>query len=125
VIERAGLLRIKGYVGKLRQPRDIGDAAGLVRDLFVRQFPNLTEEDWRAWARNTWEQKDGRLALTYDPALARISSRSAPRAAFPDLWAAFDALTRVPVLLIRGGLSDLLLEKNGGRDGWLATPISS
>jgi pimeloyl-ACP methyl ester carboxylesterase len=111
VIERAGLLRIKGYVGKLKQPRDIGQAAGLVRDLFAAQFPNLTEEEWRAWARNTWEDKDGRLALTYDPALSRNLEPIGPESHIPDLWTAFDALERVPVLLIRGGLSDLLSEE--------------
>jgi pimeloyl-ACP methyl ester carboxylesterase len=79
--------------------------------LFGAQFPNLTERDWQAWARNTWEQKDGRLALTYDPALARNLEPIGPESGIPDLWAAFDALTRVPVLVIRGGLSDLLSEE--------------
>ncbi len=110
VIERAGLLRIKGYVGKLGQPRDLNEAAGLVEGLFGSQFPNLSDRDWQAWARNTWTEEGGRLVLTYDPALARTLDPIGPDSDIPDLWAYFDALKDVPVLVIRGGLSDLLSE---------------
>jgi pimeloyl-ACP methyl ester carboxylesterase len=111
VIERAGLLRIKGYVGKLGQPRDLDEAAGMVEGLFGAQFPNLTDREWQAWARNTWEDKGGRLVLTYDPALARTLDPVGPESEIPDLWGYFDGLKNAPVLVIRGGLSDLLSEE--------------
>ena len=111
VLERAGLLRIKGYVGKLAQPRDMNEAAGLLEGLFGAQFPNLTDRDWQSWARNTWEEKGGRLILTYDPALARTLDPLGPDSEIPDLWPLFDSLKDVPVLLIRGALTDLLSEQ--------------
>ncbi|NNM75206.1 alpha/beta fold hydrolase [Enterovirga aerilata] len=110
VIERAGLLRIKGYVGKLGQPRDLDEAAGMLEGLFGGQFPNLRDRDWQTWARSTWEEKAGRLVLTYDPALARTLEPIGPQSEIPDLWAAFDGLRKAPVLVIRGALSDLLSE---------------
>lgn len=110
VLEREGLLRIKGYVGKLAQPRDLNEAAGIVEGIFGRQFPKLDDRDWQAWARNTWDDKGGRLVLNYDPALARTLDGVGPEAPIPDLWRAFEALAPVPVLAIRGALSDLLSE---------------
>ena len=110
VIERAGLIRIKGYVGKLGQPKDVTDAAAIVARVFGAQFPNLAGSDWQAWARTTWEEKAGRLVLTYDPALALTVEAVGPDSEIPDLWPLFGALKDVRVLLIRGGLSDLLSE---------------
>lgn len=111
VLERAGLLRIKGYVGRLGDPRDLNEAAGIVEGVFGRQFPNLNDRDWQAWAGNTWDDKGGRLVLNYDPALARTLDGLGPDTPLPDLWAAFDALKPVPLLAIRGALSDLLSER--------------
>ena len=111
MIEREGLLRIKSYVGKLQQPRDLNEAAGMVEGLFGAQFPNLSDRDWQAWARNTWEEKESRLILSYDPALARTLDPIGSDSQIPDLWAAFDGLKNVPVLVIRGGLSDLFSEE--------------
>ncbi len=111
VIERAGLIRIKGYIGKLGQPKDLAEAAALVERVFGAQFPNLGEHDWQAWARSTWEEKAGRLVLTYDQALSRTLEAVGPESAIPDLWAYFVGLETVPVLVIRGALSDLLSEE--------------
>ena len=111
VIERPGLLRIKGYVGKLGQPRDLNEAARILESLFGPQFPDLTEPDWQSWARSTWEEAEGRLVLTYDPALARTLDPIGPESEIPDLWALFDRLKDVPLLLIRGALTDLLSEE--------------
>lgn len=108
VIERAGLLRIKGYVGRLAQPRDLAEAAGHLEALFGAQFPNLTERDWRAWAAATWDETPTGLALTYDPALARTLDALGPDAEIPELWPLFEALKAAPLLVVRGGLSDLL-----------------
>ena len=108
VIERAGLLRIKGYVGKLREPRDLDEAAGLIEGLFGQQFPELRDRDWKRWAANTWSDRTGKLVLSYDPALARTLDPIGPDAELPNLWPMFEALKSVPVLVVRGANSDLL-----------------
>ncbi len=71
VIEPKGLMRIKGYVGKLPQPRSYGEAAEILRRLFDAQFPKLTAEDWLASAHRTFKEVDGKLVTDYDPALAK------------------------------------------------------
>jgi pimeloyl-ACP methyl ester carboxylesterase len=110
VIELQGLLRIKGYVGHLPQPEDFADAAAILRRLFGSQFPKLTDADWLASAHHAFRDENGRLVPTYDPALARTLDGLTPSMAPPTLWPQFDALADVPVMVIRGMLSDLLSE---------------
>lgn len=108
VIEPKGLMRIKGYVGKLPQPASFQDAAEILRRLFDAQFPNLTGADWLANARRTFRDDNGRLVTTYDPRLAATLDGVALEKPLPALWKEFDAMAGVPVMVIRGGLSDIL-----------------
>jgi pimeloyl-ACP methyl ester carboxylesterase len=45
---------------------------------------------------------------TYDIGIAATLEDVTPEAPLPELWAQFDALSNVPVMVIRGLLSDLL-----------------
>jgi pimeloyl-ACP methyl ester carboxylesterase len=110
VIDMAGLLRIAGYAGKIAQPRDFDHGAQILRVLFGAQFPALTLNDWSAWARRTWVKQDGTLNATCDPAVAASLGTLDPSKPLPPLWAAFDALPQVPLMVIRGEYSDLLSE---------------
>ena len=108
VIEPAGLMRIKGYVGKLPQPESFDDGAAILRRLFGAQFPNLTAEDWLANARNTFKLENGRLVPTYDVKLSTTLDAFDPEQPLPALWKEFDALAGVPVMVVRGANSDIL-----------------
>jgi pimeloyl-ACP methyl ester carboxylesterase len=108
VIEPKGLMRIKGYVGKLPQPRNYEEAAEILRRLFSAQFPTQTQEDWLASARRTFKQVNGAFVPDYDVALAKTMEGVDFEKPLPPLWAQFDALAAVPVMVIRGEHSDLL-----------------
>jgi len=108
VIEPQGLMRIKGYVGKMPQPRDFDDAALILRRLFDAQFPKLSDADWLASARRAFKQQNGALAPTYDVALAKTMEGVDLEKPLPPLWKEFDALAGKPVMVIRGENSDLL-----------------
>ncbi len=109
VIEPKGLMRIKGYVGRLPQPRSFGEAAEILRRLFDAQFPKLGPEDWLTAAHRTFKQeKDGRLVPTYDVRLAKTMEGVAFDTPLPALWKEFDALANVPLMVIRGENSDIL-----------------
>jgi len=108
VIEPKGLIRIKSYVGRLPQPRTLEEGAEILRRLFSAQFPKLTRDDWLAAARRGFREADGRLVPTYDVRLARALASVAPERPLPTLWKEFDALARVPVMVVRGENSDIL-----------------
>jgi pimeloyl-ACP methyl ester carboxylesterase len=108
---------------------DVGPEIGTAGAEFVREFVTLdpalgsldecvtflkqrlpplslfTDDDWRAMAALTYEPAaDGRFRPVWDTAIARLLTRKPP-----DLWPLFDALAHVPLLLVRGAVSTILL----------------
>src|SRR4030088_162810 len=108
VIDLKGLIRIKSYVGKLPQPASLRDAADILRGLFESQFPKLNDDDWAAFARRTFKEAGGRIVPDYDVKLATTLEATDLGRPLPGLWKEFDALARVPVMVIRGSNSDIL-----------------
>jgi pimeloyl-ACP methyl ester carboxylesterase len=109
VIASQGLMRIKGYVGKLPQPHTFEEGADILRRIAGGQFPNLGAGDWLAAAKRGWREQNGRLIPTYDPALAHNLSAIRADQPNPTMWRQFEALAhRVPVLVIHGANSDIL-----------------
>ncbi|MEI9805220.1 MAG: alpha/beta hydrolase [Pseudolabrys sp.] len=108
VIEPKGLMRIKGYVGKLPQPRNYEEAAEILRRLFDAQFPKLTHDEWLTSAHRTFKEQNGALVPVYDVNLAKTMEGIDFERPLPPLWAQFDALRHVPLMAIRGANSDLL-----------------
>jgi len=108
VIEPKGLVRIRSYVGKMMQPRSFAEGAEILRRLSSSQFPKLTTEQWLAAAHRTWQMRDGALVPTYDVRLARTLAAIDLEQRLPPLWNEFEALRRLPILVIRGANSDIL-----------------
>jgi pimeloyl-ACP methyl ester carboxylesterase len=107
VMEPQGLVRIKGYVGKLPIPRSFEEGGEILRWWFHAQFPKLAPQDWLAFAQRTWREHGGRLVPDYDLKLAR-TLQGADLQHPPTLRDHFDALARVPLMIIRGARSDML-----------------
>ncbi|MGD9785961.1 MAG: alpha/beta fold hydrolase [Hyphomicrobiaceae bacterium] len=106
VVETAGLLRISGYVGRTPTPASWEDAGRITRSINERQFPKISDAEWVEVARQWFNEKAGRPAPSYDPAVGR--SLSVLEGPMPPLWAQFGALERVPVMVLRGDRSDIL-----------------
>lgn len=111
-IDPSGLDRIKGYVG--------GDVTFANWDAAVKGlkaqgpeiFPNYTEKDWMDFATRTCrELPSGTVSFAYDPAIAAPIKDNEAAAAPVDMWPLFEALKPIPMLLIRGELSDILATK--------------
>ena len=106
VVERAGLARISAYVGRVPIPNSWSDAAKLVRDLNKRAFPKVTDQEWEEVARQWYNETKGRPAPGYDQKLSNaLSVLDGP---MPALWPQFEALRRIPLLVLRGENSDIL-----------------
>jgi len=108
VIDPKGLVRIKSYVGKLPRVASLHEAADVLRRLFGAQFPKLTDDEWVAFARRTFKDAKGRIVPDYDAKLARVLDGVNLEKPLPALWKEFDAMARLPLMVIRGGNSDIL-----------------
>jgi pimeloyl-ACP methyl ester carboxylesterase len=107
VIEPQGLMRLKRVVGKLPVVRSLAEGADILRRLFDGQFPKLSPQDWIAFAERTWRRDGDVLVPDYDMKLAR-TLQAANLEHPPALWRHFEALGRVPLMVIRGANSDIL-----------------
>ncbi len=101
-----GVARVLAYLAKDRPQPDWPSAARHLQSL----LPTLSiegEADWLRFARATYRQgEDGLLHFDWDPSIVRPLLAGRQRAV--DLWPLFCSLARLPVLLIRGGKSDIL-----------------
>ena len=106
VIEGKGLDRIKAFVGRnLSWPTWVHAARALAegnRDI----YPDYGLADWIAMAKRLYRLTNGgRIVPDYDLKIADLVKQPA---APVDLWPYYDALAKVPTLILRGEHSDLL-----------------
>jgi pimeloyl-ACP methyl ester carboxylesterase len=115
-LEIGGLMKIKGYIANPPPRQTWDEAARGLKELFGTVFPSLTDAEWMAWARRAFREKaGGGLERTYDLKLAHTLDGLDPANPLPQVWELFDKLASVPLMLIHGGLSDLL-SPQGVRD---------
>ena len=107
-IEKKGLLRI--VAGLALSPKHFHsweEAAQMLARAQGGQFPNLTPEEWRAYAHRLYAERDGAPAPDYDWRLTNTVSAAVDQDP-PELWEQFEALAGSPALAIRGAHSDIL-----------------
>ncbi|MFO6445536.1 alpha/beta fold hydrolase [Erythrobacter sp. NE805] len=107
-VDPSGVARISGYVGQGRSyPTWVHAARGLA-EAHAAAFPDYDLDQWLDLAKRTMVvSQNGRIVFDYDMAIAEPFAKPG-NAAPPNLWLAYEALRGVPMLLVRGELSDLL-----------------
>lgn len=108
VIEAKGLARIKGYVGKLPQPRSWKDAIEIAKRVMGTQFPSLSEEEWLAYAQLTFDETKSGFRPRYDSKLMKTLDMVELDKPLPVLWPQFQGLRHARLLTLRGENSDIL-----------------
>lgn len=107
-VDAVGLARISGYVGQGRSYPTWIHAARSLAEVHGAAFPDYDLDMWLDMAKRTMVvTQNGRISYDYDMAIAEPFAKPG-NAAPPNLWLAFEALRGVPMLLVRGELSDLL-----------------
>jgi pimeloyl-ACP methyl ester carboxylesterase len=109
VLAPAGLMRIASYVGRKSEIVTWDDAVAYTRRQNEHALPHYSDADWQAMAKRLFREQDGRVASDYDP---DISKPFAEGPLMLDPWGRWNALASGrPLLLLRGGLSDLLTDE--------------
>jgi pimeloyl-ACP methyl ester carboxylesterase len=108
-IDKAGLLRIRTYLGTDPQFGSWDEAVAALKSSNPG-FDSLSEAEWLAFARRVYREVNGVPRADYDPALAQNFPSVADIEAgkVPELWALLDMMADVPSLVLRGEHSDLL-----------------
>lgn len=109
-LEQRGLDRIAGYVGGNEPKASYEEAAQAVADVQTPAFPDFGPDDWLAFAKRTYRMRnDGRVELDHDPEISRTIGDVTPTQEIKAaMWQLFERMKPVPLLLIRGALTDLL-----------------
>ncbi|HEX4365925.1 MAG TPA: alpha/beta hydrolase, partial [Rhodopila sp.] len=95
---------VRGFVGN-DPALDSLDACIAFRRTTLPPMSLDSDAAWRRMAELTYQPgADGRFHPVWDTAIARLLQRPAP-----DLWPLFGGLASVPILLVRGGVSTILL----------------
>lgn len=111
VIEIEGLLAIRDYLNRdPAQPISWATAPKYLKELHEADFPILGERDWLQMAKAIYRDEDGVPVADFDAAIARQLLGLTAEVSLPALWPQFDALSRMPLLVIRGEHSRLLSE---------------
>ncbi|WP_439133498.1 alpha/beta fold hydrolase [Pseudomaricurvus sp.] len=110
-VDPRGIGRIMGYLGKKGPVNNWVDAVEQTREMNAVCYPSYTEEQWLAMTRRLFrENAQGVPVLDYDPMISAPLTEDQKAASPSDPWALFKNLTGLPLLVLRGELSDLLSE---------------
>ena len=107
-IDPAGLARIQDYVGKSGPVNTWEQAVAQQKAINGIAFPDFTEQQWQDFTRCLYREQNGQPVIAYDPAIAQPMADQDSGAVPPDLWSVFEAITTIPMLVIRGATSDIL-----------------
>lgn len=115
-----GLARIAGYTGVASRFETWDAAVAYAKAINEAAFPGYTAQDWDVIARRLFDERDGGFVLAYDAdisapikaaaeAAAKTQAEGGAALAPPDMYPLFRALAKDrPLLLVRGGISDLI-----------------
>ena len=107
-LEQVGLDRIAGYVGQIKVFDSFEAAGQAVKASQSMAFPDYGDDDWTAFAKRTFVQTERGLELDYDPAIAdSLKYIKVDEETVQIAWQLFAAMRKRPMLIVRGGLSDL------------------
>jgi pimeloyl-ACP methyl ester carboxylesterase len=105
LVPKAALERIGSYVGQDPEFNGVDELERYLRTV-AASFGPLTDTQWRHMAEHGQRRlPNGKIGLAYDPAIA-LPFRG--EVTDVDFWPIYDRI-KCPTLVIRGGVSDLLL----------------
>lgn len=112
-LQTSGLERIRDYIGAGGSQPTWMHAARAFSELNGAIYPHYAIHDWLRLTKRTHRlTPEGRIVTDYDKQLAAPLRVTGGEAAF-DMWPVYRALGTVPLLILRGELSDILAQSAG------------
>jgi pimeloyl-ACP methyl ester carboxylesterase len=106
-LDPAGVRRITGYAGKLPPVSSWREAAAQVKSVYGAALPGLTDSEWLDYAHLSYRENAAGIPVPdMDPKISQAFTN--PTTAPADMWPLYAQIQGVPLLVIRGALSDLL-----------------
>jgi len=106
-IDPAGIERIRGYVGRAAEFASWKDFASALAARNADVYPGYSADQWQVFGRKMASEREGRIAFDYDMAISNNFNR-APNGPAAGVWPLYQAMAGIPLLILRGELSDLL-----------------
>jgi pimeloyl-ACP methyl ester carboxylesterase len=105
-----GISRIAGYVGRDVRMPDLATAAAALKQQFSAAYPARDDAFWLNLADAIFvaDPADGNFRLDYDLRIGEALREQAKSGAAIDLWPLYRGFAKLPVLAVRGALSDVL-----------------
>jgi pimeloyl-ACP methyl ester carboxylesterase len=115
-LDKAGLDRIRTYVGQRLVFRDWEEAAGRLASAHADAHPAYRREEWLAYARRVAHETERGIEFDYDMAIAEpFKAMDDKAAAAVEAWPLLMGLSGKPLLILRGERSDLFSEETAKR----------
>lgn len=112
-LQTSGLERIRDYIGAGGSQPTWMHAARAMSELNGAIYPHYAIHDWLRLTKRTHRlTPEGRIVTDYDKQIAAPLRVTGGEAAF-DMWPVYRALGTVPLLILRGELSDILARSAG------------
>ncbi len=113
-LQTAGLERIRDYIGAGGSQPTWMHAARAFAELNGAIYPGYEIHDWLRLTKRTHRlTAEGRIVTDYDKQIAAPLRVPGGADAAADLWPVYRALGDVPLLILRGELSDILARSAG------------
>jgi len=107
-LDPAGLARVQATAGTLPPVEDWDGAVGRVRQNYELAYPDWPHSKWLRFAKCTYRDSgDGGLDIDLDRNVG-VALREGLSGLQHDAWQLFDALRKIPALVLRGEASDIL-----------------
>jgi pimeloyl-ACP methyl ester carboxylesterase len=115
-LEKAGLDRIRTYVGQPFVFRDWEEAADRLSTVHADAHPAYGPQDWLGYARRVAHETERGIEFDYDMAIAEpFKAMDDNAAAAVEAWPLLMGLSAKPVLILRGERSDLFSKETAER----------
>jgi pimeloyl-ACP methyl ester carboxylesterase len=105
----SGLERLRRSLNDRAPAATWAEAAQQAKRINGIAFPDYVDADWEEFARRTYvEDASARPVAAFDPAILKGLNETDPTAVPPKLWSHWKQLGYIPILAIRGALSDII-----------------